>query len=44
MSTVARLYELTDEGRRLAAIGRQIEAQTQAIGRLAAAQVAQVWR
>ncbi|RMS34238.1 LysR family transcriptional regulator [Pseudomonas ficuserectae] len=37
-----RLYELTDEGRRLAAIGRQIEAQTQAIGRLAvAAQVAQ---
>ncbi|WP_439870578.1 LysR family transcriptional regulator [Pseudomonas syringae] len=37
-----RLYELTDEGRRVAAIGRQIEAQTQAVGRLAvAAQVVQ---
>ncbi|RMO89004.1 Regulatory protein, LysR:LysR, substrate-binding [Pseudomonas syringae pv. philadelphi] len=37
-----RLYELTDEGRRLMAIGRQIEAQTEAVCRLAiAAQVVQ---
>jgi DNA-binding transcriptional LysR family regulator len=32
-----RLYELTDAGRKLADIGQQIEAQTEAIGRLSAA-------
>ncbi|KPC33694.1 Regulatory protein [Pseudomonas syringae pv. cilantro] len=37
-----RLYELTDEGRRLVAIGRQIEEQAEAVCRLAiAAQVVQ---
>lgn len=32
-----RLYELTDDGRKLAVIGRRIEEQAEAIGRLAVA-------